>query len=173
MLEILKTDGTAAADLPIIGFEAGQDTEVITLDVWQDRDNPLGQDEYGILLVIQTEDPTAPGTFLSSGVPPQDELWWQMRVVGNLNADRPDQQPFLTAWQPAGAYAGLLVPTLLAGGGRRIEIKGRPPSNSAPRTWRIAISAIVSEASRPVPPALTYCRRGVLTGVGDIARTGI
>jgi hypothetical protein len=173
MIEILKTDGTPATDVVIADWEAGADSAAVSLDVWADRGNPTGQDADSIVIVVHTEDPTSPGTFVASGVPPQDEGWWQIRVVGQVNTDRPDQEPFVTGWQTAGAWSGLLIPRILAGAARRIEIRAHAPGYAPSRTWRVAVLAIWNEASRPLPAAASLAQRGILTGVGDPARSGL
>lgn len=163
MIEILAGDLSGPLDVVFAALEAGQDSDEVSFAIR----NTGPEDLADVLLVIQAESLTQPGLYLSTGLPPQDELWARARLTGQDDTDAPGQQNILTDWTPIGAWSALLVPSLLAGGVRFGEIKMRPPSTAGRVTYRWALSSIESEHSRPVPWALAAVCQGVMPHVGD------
>ncbi len=162
MIEILTADLTGPLDVTFPFLDAGLDSDVVAFAVR----NTGAEDLTDLLLVLQAESLSQPGLYVSVGVPPQDELWGRIRLTGQDNSAAPAQQDVRTDWTPIGAYASLLVPSLLVDGVRLGELKMRPPSAAAAVTYRWRLSAITAEHSRPLPPALTVAGRGILTHVG-------
>lgn len=153
MIEILKSDLSAPLNVTFNALEAGMDSDVIPFALR----NPGTEDLVDLLLVIQVESLTSPGLYVSTGLPPQDELWARARVIGQG----------ATGWTPIGAFAALLVPSLPAGAIRYGEIKMRPPSTATAVTYRWVLSVIEAEHSRALPPALAAAAPGILPHVGD------
>jgi hypothetical protein len=173
MIEIYEDDDlTPVTDLAIPNLEAGEDSDTLTLHLWADKGNPAGQDESDVLLLVETEDPTTPGRWLRSGLAPQEEMWARARLVGHDNSDRPEQQPLLTDWQLLGASAGLVIPTLLAGAARYLQIKWRPPSTASATAYRFRLLAVVGGHSLALP-AGGPGQRGILTGLGERGHSGL
>jgi hypothetical protein len=162
-VEILDSDLTAPLDVVFAALEAGQDSDIVSFALR----NPGPQDLVDLLLVIQVESLTQPGLYLSTGLPPQDELWARVRLTGQDASAAPAQQDVSTDWTPIGAWAALLIASLHAGGVRFGEIKMRPPSSATAVTYRWALTVLEAEHSRALPPALATACQGVLPHVGD------
>lgn len=169
MLEILSPDLTPLEDVVVPNLEAGADSGVVPFAIR----NSTGEDIRDALLVVQVEHPTIANRWVASGFAPVDELWPRVRLTGQDTTAAPLQQPYVTPWTPIGAYAALVIPEVLAGGIRLGELKIRPPSSAGPLAWRWMLATIEAEHSRPVPGPLTAAMRGVLTGVGDLSRSGL
>lgn len=169
----LDDDLTLLDDEAISGLEAGAYSTAIELHVWADKGAASPQAAANVRLVIDTEDPDTAGTFLRSGLAPQDELWGWMRIVGYDNTADPTWSATLTDWRPVGAYASLPVGTIAGDCAVYVEVRFRPPTTAAAMAWRFRPGAIYDEYAQPVPPALTMVDRGVLTGVGDGTRFGL
>lgn len=167
-IDILNTD-LEPLDLTFTAIEAGQDSDVLSFALR----NATEEDAFDVLLVLQVEDLTNPGTYLSAGLPPQDEQWARIRLVDQDNTGAPAQQPLRTDWQPVGAYSAFLVRDVLAGGVRIAEIKMRPPSSAVPLSYRWGLSTLEAEHARPLPPAVTAAARGILTHLGDFNHSGV
>jgi hypothetical protein len=163
VIEILETDLSAPLDVVFTALEAGQDSDVVSFALR----NPGPQDLVDLLLVIQVESLTQPGLFVSTGYPPQDELWARVRLTGQDASEAPAQQDVRTDWTPIGAWSTLLIPTLLSGGVRHGEVKMRPPSTAGSVTYRWALSGIEAEHSRALPAALATACQSILPHVGD------
>ena len=174
MIEIYESDDvTLVSDLAFPSLEAGQDSTVLELHVWNNQGDPGGEDETDLRLVVYLEDPANPGTYLKTGLPPQDELWCRVRLVGQNNAARPEQREILTDWQPIGASADLIIDSLLAGGARHLEVKMRPPSSASQVSYRWRLGIVTGENAYPVPGPVSELGRGILTGVGEPGRAGL
>jgi len=174
MLEFLAADdATPAEDLPITNFESGAESDTVELHLWNDRGDPLGQRLDNVLLVQQVEDPSQANVFLSSGVPPQDELWGRLRIVGFNNNPEPSWTPTSTDWQPVGAFAPFLLGPIPADCAFHLEWRAVAPSSAGPNSWRFKLSTIEQESSRPAPPLLTQLQRGILTHAGDPAHSAL
>ncbi|HNU83847.1 MAG TPA: hypothetical protein PKO05_10485 [Thermoanaerobaculia bacterium] len=169
----LDDDLTLLSDEAIPDLEAGAYTAPIELHVWVDKGAASPQPAKNVRLVIDTEDPDTAGTFLRSGLPPQDELWAWMRIVGYTNTADPTWSVPSTDWQAVGAYAGLPVGDIPGDCAVHLEVRWRPPTSAAEMAWRFRPGAIYEEYASPVPPAVTMLDRGVLTGVGDATRAGL
>lgn len=174
MLELYEDDdATLVTDLEIAGFEAGADSDTLSLHLWNDKGNSGGTDLYDVLLILEAEDPARPGVWIRSGVAPLDELWPACRVVGQDNTDRPEQQAYATAWTPLGASGSLLIPNILAGAARYLELRFHPPSTATATTWRFRLGGITAEASEPLPAAFATLAAGVLPGIGPTGWSGL
>lgn len=163
-------DTTLVEDLPITGFEAGEDSDPIELHIW----NPLdSQDLANIMLVVRTAHLSTPNLWVAIGLPPQDELWWLMRVIGFNNAGDTSWSIATSDWMPLGGFAGFLLASIPDGCAVHVEVKLHPPRGASPMDYRFKLVGTYNEYSIPVPPALTMAQRGILPGVGDLARSGL
>jgi hypothetical protein len=160
MIEILNPDLTPLADAEVPALEAGQDSGVVPFAI---RNGAGGDDASELLLVVQAVDP-ASGEWVSSGVPPLDELWARVRLTGQDATAAPAQQLELADWTAIGATRGLRIATLLAGGIRTGELLMRPPATAPDLAWRWRLAIVADEHSHAVPPG---ARAGILTGLGD------
>lgn len=173
-LEVYETDdSTLVTDLAITAFEAGLDSDTLTVHVWNSIGDGTGGDVLNLLLVLRTEDPTAAGVFLASGVPPQDELWGSYRIVGFDNTGDPTFSTPNTDFRPVGSFSGLLVAEIPADCAVFLEIKMHPPSSAQVDTWRFQVVGIYNEFSQPIPPSVSFTERGILHGVGDYGHSGL
>ncbi|HEX4954811.1 MAG TPA: hypothetical protein VF017_15570 [Thermoanaerobaculia bacterium] len=170
---LAEDDATPITDVAIDGFEAGADSTAQAIHVWSNQGDPGGEDLEDLLLAVYVEDPAAPGQWLRSGVAPLDELWAQVRLVGQDNTARPEQPALLTDWLALGAGSALHIPSLLSGCARYLELKFHPPSSAAEAPWRFRLGPIVAEHAQPVPLGLSQVDCGVLTGLGDGSRSGL
>lgn len=170
-IEILWRDlSPIDSGTPVPGLEAGLDSDVLELALR----NPGPADAEDLLVVIQTELPGRPGTYVSSGLAPQDQLWARARLAGQDNSGAPTQQDIRTEWTPIGAFAALHVPNIRAGGVRYLDLKLRPPGTAAPApSWLWALGVVELEHARAVPPALASVNRGVLTRLGEADASAI
>jgi hypothetical protein len=167
MIEFFEADDlTPFEDLVFAALNAGELSDVLTCHVWNEKGNPGGQAVENVLLLIQTEDPGTPDLFVSSGVPPQDELWGRLRIVGQVNAADPSWVLQPTGWRVAGAYAGLLVGRIPPDCAAIVEIAMRPPGTALELGWSWQLTALRDEYSRPLPPLLARLSSGVLPIVG-------
>ncbi len=161
MIQILNPDLTPMQDVQIDPFEAGQDSAIIPFAIH--NTGPDVVDVADVLVVLQVLDPTT-GQWMSSGVPPTDELWGRLRLTGQDTTYAPNQLPEITDWLPVGAWRSLPLRTLLSGGIRHGEFKLRPPATAASLTWSFRLAVVAAEHAHPVPPGT---RQGILTGLGD------
>ena len=161
MLQILNPDLTPMQDVVIDPFEAGQDSAVIPFAI--QNAGPDVVDVADVLVVLQVLDLTT-GQWVSSGVPPTDELWGRLRLTGQDATAAPGQLLEITDWTPVGAWRALPIRTLLSGGIRYGDFKLRPPATAASLTWSFRLAVLAAEHSLPVPPGT---REGILTGFGD------
>jgi len=160
MIEILNPDLTPLLDVEIPGLEAGQDSDAVPFGI---RQSVGSDDAADLLLVIQAIDP-ATGDWVSAGVPPLDEMWARVRIIDQVTTDAPAQQLEVTDWTAIGAWRGLHIATLLAGGIRTGEILMRPPASAPELAWSWRLAVIAAEHSQAVPPG---ARPGILIGLGD------
>jgi len=157
MISLLNPDLAPLDIVEITHFEAGQDSDPIPFCIQN-----TGPDQTDLLLVLQAENPST-GLTVSSGIPPLDELWARVRLIGQTGT-APAQTPELTDWLPLGATRALPIKTLLQGGIRTAEIRFHPPSTAATLAWRFTLGVIAAENSYPVGAGV---RQGILTGLGD------
>ncbi|OQC41406.1 MAG: hypothetical protein BWX64_00934 [Acidobacteria bacterium ADurb.Bin051] len=169
----LDDDLTTLDDEPIPGLAAGSYSDAVELHLWVDKGSPSPQPAANVRVVLDTEDPASAGTFRRSGLPPQDELWGWMRVVGFDNTGDPTWTIPATGWQPVGAYAALPLGTIPGDCAVHLEVRFRPPVSAPELAWRFRPGAIYDEYAQPVPPVVTALGSGVLTGVGDGTRFGV
>jgi len=158
MIEILAPDLTPFDGVEIPDLEAGQDSGSVPFVL-----RSTGPDVTDVLVVLQVLDPVS-GEWLSSGLPPLDELWPRLRITGQDTANAPAQQLEIHDWTPVGTGRALHLATLLSGGLRTGEIKFHPPATAARLTWQFRLAVIAAEHSYPVPAG---ARPGILTGLGD------
>jgi hypothetical protein len=164
MIEILAPDLTPLEGVEIPSLEAGQDSGSIPFVL-----RNTGPDAADLLLVLQAQDP-ATSLWISSGVPPLDELWPRLRITGQDTANAPAQQLEIHDWTPVGTGRALHLATLLSGGLRSGEIRFHPPSTAARLTWSFRLAVIAAEHSYPVPAG---ARPGILTGLGDYGHSAL
>jgi hypothetical protein len=170
LIVYLDDDETLVEDLPIGNFEVGEDSTPVELHIW----NPEGgQTLSNIQLLLRTAHLSSPNTWLAIGVPPQDELWGRIRVIGFDNAGDPTWSTPTTDWMPQGASAALLLASIPGGCAVYVEHSFHPPRGASPVDYRFKLVGTYAEFSLPVPLALTMAVRGILTGVGDLARSGL
>lgn len=163
-------DTTLVSDLAFTGVEAGTDSDVLTLHLWNSINNPAGQAAQNVILIQQTEDPTVPDRFLASGVPPQDQQWGRARIVGFDNTGDPTWSVPNTDWTPLGAWSSLPIGTIPPDCAVYIERRLHPPSTATGLlTWRILDAVLKDEYARPLPAPFTLVERGVLPLTGDRA----
>lgn len=173
-IEVYETDDTTlVSDLEFTNLDAGADSDVLTVHVWNEKGNPAGPRRNNVRLILQVEHPTSPGVYVSTGFPPMDELWGLMRIVGYDNAADPTWSVASTDWQNVGAYSWLLSGDYPADCAVYVELKQRPPSGASAGTWRWALGHAADEYSAALPLALGQLDRGILHGVGDYARSGL
>ena len=165
-------DVTPVVDLPNTA-QAGQDGEVLALHLWNNKDDPAGQAAQNVLAAMRTESPTQPEVWLAAGVPPQNELWWRWRIVGFDNRGDSGWSVLNTDWHPLGAYSALPVGRIPPDCAVYFEAKRHPPSTAAAGAWRHQAVFFLDEYAQPIPHALGLLRRGILTGIGDVERSGI
>jgi hypothetical protein len=151
------------SDLLLTGLEAGADSDVLRLALV----NATADDFTDLLVLLEVESLTVAGLWLGAGLPPVDERWGRARLNGQDNSGAPAQVDRVTAWQSWGAYSPLLVPEILAGGTRVLEVKLRPPAEATAIAWRFRVRVLGLEHARPLPLPLTRSARGILTGIGD------
>ena len=164
MIEILAPDLSLLEGVEIPDLEAGQDSGSISFVL-----RNTGPDAADLLLVLQAQDP-ATSLWLSSGLPPLDELWPRLRITGQDTTNAPAQQLEVHDWTPVGTGRALHLATLLAGGLRTGEIKFRPPATAARLTWQFRLAVVAAEHSYPVPAG---ARPGILTGLGDYGHSAL
>jgi hypothetical protein len=158
MIEILSPDLTPLDGVEIPDLEAGQDSGSVPFVL-----RNTGPDAADLLLVLQAQDP-ATSLWVSSGVPPLDELWPRLRITGQDSTNAPAQQLEVHDWTPVGTGRTLHLATLLSGGLRTGEIRFHPPATAARLTWSFRLAVVAAEHSYPVPAG---ARPGILTGLGD------
>jgi hypothetical protein len=158
MIEILAPDLSPLEGIEIPDLEAGQDSGSVPFVL-----RNSGPDAADLLLVLQAQDP-ATSLWVSSGVPPLDELWPRLRITGQDTANAPAQQLEIHDWTPVGTGRALHLATLLSGGLRNGEIRFHPPATAARLTWQFRLAVVAAEHSYPVPAG---ARQGILTGLGD------
>lgn len=173
-LEVYEDDDTTlVSDLAFTGLEAGADSDVLTVHVWNNKGNGAGQAEANVRMKWQVENPSVPGLFVATGFPPVDELWGLVRIVGYDNTGDPTWSIANTDWQNVGAYADLLVGDVPTNCAFYLEQKQRPPSSATQFSWRWAWGYYSGVYSMALPPALSLLDRGILHGVGNYAHSGL
>lgn len=173
-LEIYEDDDlTLVDDLPFTGLEAGVDSDVLTVHVWNNKGNDAGQTEGNVRLKLEVEHPDTPDLFVATGFPPVDELWGLMRVVGYDNTGDPSWSAADTDWKNVGAYSDLLVGDIPTNCALYLEIKQHPPSSAVRKFWRWALGYYSNVYALAVPQAVALLDRGIYHGVGDYAHSGL
>ncbi len=155
---------------PITQHDLGElqtaESTTLTVELWWHRDNPGAEPAEDVMLQASTEDPTRPGVYLRSGLPPQDQLWWWARVVGSIGAT----SDFRTDWTAIGAYRALSIPIFEAGTARLIELRCTPPGGADASLYQTRLFTAADAHAVPIPPSHT---RGMLSGVGDPSVSGL
>jgi hypothetical protein len=169
-VNLYRSDGTTLLDgISTTNEEAGADSDAIAFKVKNDGET----DALNVILVQRTVDPGDPNTLLATGVPPQDEGWGRVRITGFTNTAEPTWSVNTTDWTPLGAFSPLLVGDIPPDCLVHCEYKSHPPSSAETGPWVRSIVPIYNEYSQPLPPSLTRVDRGILTGVGDFAHSGL
>ncbi len=161
-IRFFQADGTTLDGATFAALEAGQISTPLTVHVRAD-----GAEHHDVMLLQRVESPDTAGTWLAQGVPPQDELWGRIRVVGEDNAADPTWTAPRTDWQPVGAFAGVLLPRIPDGASVICEWAQQPPSSAEVETYRWGLTALYNEHARPLPPSHDLYGRGVAPGTGD------
>ena len=169
MIEFYLPGGAPAGPLVFTGLEAGSDSDVIAVEAWHSRGVPGGSARTNVRFVLEAQDPGSPGVWISSGLPPLDELWGRYRLVGVANPGDPTWTVALTDWRLFGAGRAIEIPRVPADCGVLLELRMRPPSSAAATSYSWRVVPIYSEFSRPRPPGLPG--RGVLYHHGDRRRS--
>jgi hypothetical protein len=164
MIEILAPDLTPLDGVEIPDLEAGQDSGSVPFVL-----RNTGPDTADLLLVLQAQGPTT-SLWVSSGVPPLDEIWPRLRITGQDTTSAPAQQLEIHDWTPVGTGRALHLATLLSGGLRTGQIRFHPPATAARLTWSFRLAVIAAEHSYPVPAG---ARPGILTGLGDYGHSAL
>lgn len=171
MLNTYLSDGVT----PLAGYvfpvdpEAGERSAAVVVHVRNDGDTT----DPNVLMVMRTRHPIT-GKVVATGVPPQDELWGQLRITGFLNPGHPEWSVANTDWFSIGAWSGLPVGDIPEGCTVIHEFAVRPPSTAEDEDpWEVFPIPIYAAYSLPLPPSISAFERGVLHGIGDPSRSGI
>jgi len=174
MIEIYDATDTHLIDRTALpDLQRGELSDAVELHLWYSKGDPSGQVLEDLLVLVYVEDPAQPGSYLRQGVPPLDEMWVELRIVGHDNTDDPAQEDYRTDWVRVGAWRGLPIPSIRAGCARYLEWRVRVPSSADPASWTWRIQTLHSEHALAVPLPVTEMERGILSGVGDPARSGL
>ena len=149
-----------------LGLVQTAESHTLTVELWWSQGEASAEPAEDVMIQSSTEDPTRPGVYLRTGLPPQDELWWFARVVGHTGATADYQSD----WTPLGAYRALSIPIVEADTARLIELRCTPPGGSSDTTYRTRLSAAAETHAIPIPPTTV---RGIQSGVGDPTATGL
>lgn len=152
-------------------LQAGADSDTLELEIWWNKGNDDGSIARNVGLLIRTQ--ADDGRWLGRGLPPQDELWWRLRVTGQINTSSPAQQNRTFDWRPGGAYSVAELGDIHADCARLVEVKAHPPPWAQQTDYVWQVVPIYAEHAVPAPPRLAEVDRGVLTGVGERGRSGI
>ncbi len=163
---LLADDETPVRDLPSFA-EAGQDSTVLELHLWNWKNAEEGQTARNLLIGVRTQSPLDPALWLANGVPPQDELWWRVRIVGFDNRGDASWTIASTDWRSLGANAGLEIASIPPDCAVHLEALRHPPSTADVGTWRYKFVFYYDEYSQPLPRSAGLVHRGIVTGIGD------
>lgn len=172
LLELYESDDTTLVTTESLDKVAGASTTPVEYHLWNEKGNGAGQAASNVLLYDLTESST-PGTYLRSGIQPQDERWGEVRIIGVDNTGDATFTLATTDWTRLGAYGGLLIGEIPADCAVLLEYRETVPSTAASSFYRRQLAATSGEFSQSAPAALTRAMRGILTGVGDRGRTGL
>ncbi len=174
LLTLTDTDNNALSDLPD-PVESGAAGGTLTVRLHNHRDNATGDPAAEVALIVETEDPDTPGTYLRSGLPPQDELWMRARVIGSGATDGGDVtwSAATTGWSLLGAYRRVLLGDIPPACYVEIELVSTAPGAAIAAAWRRRLVPLYEEYSSPLPLGFSPPAHGILTGVGDSASTAI
>ena len=173
-IELFQSDDTTpVTDLAITNYDAGSNSDTLTVHVWNDKGNGGGQAVSDVLFGLRTEDPQSAGSYLATGVPPQDELWGRMRIVGFDNTGDATFSVDNTDWRNVGAFAWLMIGAIPADCAVYVEVRFRPPAAATSTTYRHELISIYDENSQPAPLALHKVAAGIVHGVGDASHSGV
>ena len=162
-----------AAGDPLTAFaftalEAGVDSDVLTIWVWNDKGSPGGADREDIFIPLQLKNSS--GVYVTSGVPALDELWGLYRIVSVNNAAVPSWSVAATVWLPLGANAAISIDRIPADCGVEVEIKMHPPPYASPVLYEWRLPPIYGEYSRVLAPlSARLGGRGIIADNGDRA----
>lgn len=169
-VNLYRSDGTTPLDgLAITNEQAGADSDTITFKVKNDG----ATDAVNVLLVQRVVDPADATELLSTGAPPNDEMWGRVRITAFDNSAEPTWSVNTTAWLPIGAFAGLLIGTIPPDCIVTCEYKSHPPSSAESGPWVRSLVPIYNEFSQPIPSGVSRENRGIYHGVGDFAHYGL
>lgn len=167
-IEVYDSGGlNLVEDLPITNYEAGQVSDTLSLEIWNEKGNPAGQTVFNLLFVMRTESATQAGVFLATGLPPQDELWGRLRITGFDNTGDPTFSVMTTDFRPLGAFAGIFSRLIPADCAIFVDFLLHPPSYADPSQYRHLLLGLHSEYSQPIPHAVSLIHQGIVTGIGD------
>ncbi len=166
-------DTTLVSDLAVTNLDAAADSDVLTVHVWNDKGNAAAQTVTNIMMQLYSESPTGSGTYVSEGVPPQDERWGRYRVVGYDNTGDSAWSTPSTDWVSVGAFSGLPVASIPGDCAIYLEIKFHPPASADELQWRWNIKAWHTDRAISLPAATSRQIMGIETGVGDYSNSHI
>ena len=166
-------DSTLVSDLAITNLDAATDSDVLTVHVWNDLGNAAAQTVTNILMQLFSESPLNSGTYVSEGVPPQDERWGRYRVVGYDNSGDSAWSTPSTDWVSVGAFSGLPVASIPGDCAIYLEIKFHPPASADELQWRWKISGWHTDRAISLPAPTSRQIMGIETGIGDYSQSHI
>jgi len=150
---------TPITSLPIADLAPGADSSVAELVAM----NETGTEIHNVLLVMRTESLSTTGLGVASGVPPQDELWGRLQIVGYDDTGEPGWSVPTTGVRSIGASSGVLVARIPDGCGVELDFWAHPPGSAiAANSWKLYLLGLGDEYSQPIPPSVGDVSRGIL-----------
>lgn len=159
--------------LALPSWEQGLPTDPVEVWLWAHRGEPEAPAADQVLVQLQAESPTHPGTWLTTGLPPLDELWARVRIVGVTARGQASFTIPLTEWRPFGTTAPLPLGTIPADCAIHLQLRLEAPAYGTPGPYRFRLAEISGLTSRPLPPLLTALGQGILTHAGDPATSAV
>lgn len=173
-LEVYESDDvTLVSDLVFTNLDAGADSDVLTVHLWNNIGDGAGQTRANVRLALLVEHPSSAGTYVATGFPPVDELWGKIRIVGYDNGGDPAWSIANTDYQSIGAYSGLELGDIPTDCAVYLELLQHPPSSASATTWRWALGHDADAYAAALPLALGLLDRGIVHGVGDYGHSGL
>lgn len=173
-LEVYESDDvTLVSDLVFTNLDAGADSDVLTVHLWNNIGDGAGQTRANVRLALLVEHPSSAGTYVATGFPPVDELWGKIRIVGYDNGGDPTWSIANSDWQAIGAYSGLELGDIPTDCAVYLELLQHPPSSASATTWRWALGHDADAYAAALPLALGLLDRGIVHGVGNYGHSGL
>lgn len=166
--QVLWPDDTPFTGIPIPNFEGGLVSDITTVRVFNDRNDPgSGSVLRNNFMQLAALNPSVPTEMIQSGIAPLDQLWGEIRFVDySSNID-----PYVTDWFRVGNTSVLPFPTMIADSFRTFELRFRPPSYAKTNPYTFLTLVHTSETAVGIPGPGIDIHRGVITGFGDHRQT--